>query len=59
MLEVFIFILIVVFLFFGGLEGIFAFLGGLVQGLIWLATAIPVVVGALGVYFIYWITFVA
>jgi len=59
MLEVFIFILIVVFLFFGGLEGIFAFLGGLVQGIIWLATAIPVVVGALGVYFIYWITFVA
>ena len=59
MLEVFIFILIVVFLFCGGLEGIFAFLGGLVQGIIWLATAIPVVVGALGVYFIYWITFVA
>jgi|TARA_B100001094_G_C17677303_1_gene551697 hypothetical protein len=59
MLEVFIFILIVVFLFFGGLEGIFAFLGGILQGVIWIATAIPVVVGALGVYFIYWITFVA
>ena len=59
MLEVFIFILIVVFLFFGGLKGILAFLGGILQGVIWIATAIPVVVGALGVYFIYWITFVA
>lgn len=59
MLELLIFVIFVTFIFFGGLEGVVSLIGGIFQGVIWLATAIPVIVGLLGCYFIYWITFIA
>ena len=59
MFELFIFIIFVTFIYFGGLEGVFSLIGGILQGVIWIATAIPVIVGLLGFYFIYWIAYVA
>jgi hypothetical protein len=59
MLELFIFTLIVVFLFFGGLEAVFAFIQVIFQGILWLAYAIPVIVGALALYGMYWIAFIS
>ena len=53
MLELFIFTLIVVFLFFGGLEAVFAFIQVIFQGILWLAYAIPVIVCALALYGMY------
>lgn len=59
MLELLIFIIFVTFIFFGGIDGVFRLIGGILQGAIWIATAIPVIVGLLGFYFIWWIAYVA
>ena len=59
MLELLIFIIFVTFIFFGGLEGVLSLISGILQGAIWIATAIPVIVGLLGFYFIWWIAYVA
>ena len=58
MLEFFIFILIGTFLYFGGLQGVFSLLAGFVNLVINIVYWIPVIVGALALYFMYWIAYI-
>ena len=58
MFEFFIFLLIGTFLYYGGLEGVIGLISGLINIVINIAFGIPVIVGILFCYGIYWITYV-
>jgi len=58
MFEFFIFLLIGTFLYYGGLEGVIGLISGLINLVINVAFWIPVIVGILFCYGIYWITYV-
>jgi len=58
MFEFFIFLLIGTFLYYGGLQGVIGLISGLLNLVINVAYWIPVIVGTLFCYGIYWITFV-
>lgn len=58
MLEFTLLVLIATFLYFGGLEGVISLLAGTFSIVLNILYYVPVIVGILTIYGIYWITYV-